>query len=131
MAELDYAFLADYAQVEGGKLSALGASYTHASVPSATSMWMTSIAGRVKTSVDADPVELEIQITAPEGAFEISQNATLEVGPGARPYADGRVGLLFASTVALPVFGAGLYEVTLKLDGEFVRRLAFDMSVES
>lgn len=129
MAELDYAFLADYAQIEAGKLSALGASYTHARVAALGGQWITSIAGRVRTSVDADPIELTIRIVAPEDAFELNFQTVLQVGEESRPYDGGKVGLLFASTVALPIIATGLYEVFLILDGVEARRLAFDMSV--
>lgn len=130
MARLDYAFLADYAQVEGGKLSAIGASYTHARISDANALWVTSIAGRVQTTQDADPIELGIRIVAPGELFEIAQTAVLEVGNEARPYAEGKVGVLFANTVALPVV-EGLFEIYLTLDGEQVRRLAFDVVVDS
>jgi hypothetical protein len=128
MAELDYAFLADLAQIEGGKLSALGASYTHAQVRGASRMWVTSIAGRVRASIDEGPVQLDIRIVSPSRVFEMRQSDELVAGPEARPY-EGTVGILFASTVGFPIIEAGLYEVFISLEGEQVRRLAFDMSV--
>ncbi len=128
MADLDYAFLADHASVEGGKLSVIGASYTHGEVKGTSSLWVTSIAGRVRMQEGESPVELEIRISSPEGAYELVQTANLEPGPEARPYS-GKIGVLFASGVALPVLQSGLYEVLIYLDGVHVRRLAFDIAV--
>ena len=128
MAELDYAFLADFAQVEGGKLSAIGASYTHASVDSLDGQWITTIAGRVRTTIDAPSSELAIRIVVPE-LYELAYTDELKVDQNARPYGDGAVGILFAATVALPIIAGGLYEVFISIDGVECRRLAFDMSV--
>lgn len=129
MADLDYAFLADYAHVEGGKLSALGASYTHAEVASTNNLWVTSVAGRVRSVVDAPPIDLSIRVVGPGDAYEISTAAVIEVGPEARPYGDGKVGILFAQTFAIPILMPGLFHVQLSIDGELVRTLAFDVSV--
>lgn len=129
MATLDYAFLAEYAHVEGGKLSALGASYTHAQVASINGLWMMSIAGRVRTTINEPPVELGFRIVAPDGVMEMRQNATVAVDQNARPYGEGKVGVLFATTLALPILATGLHEVFITLNGEEARRLAFDMSV--
>lgn len=131
MADLDYAFLADFAQIEGGKLSVIGGSYTHARVESDSGIWLTSVAGRVRSHIDSPPLDLSIVIKGPGGSYEVVQNATLEVGEDARPYGDGKVGILFATTFALPILELGLFTVELRLDSELVRTLAFDMSVGS
>lgn len=131
MAELDYVFLADYAQVEGGKLSVLGASYTHANVAGPKNIWLTSVAGRVRSTIDAPPVELGIRIIAPGHAYEIAQTATLEAGEEARPYGEGKVGILFATTFPIQLVLPGLYSVHISIDGKLARTLAFDMSVGS
>ena len=128
MADLDYAFLADYAHIEGGKLSALGASYTHAEIGGLEGQWITSVAGRVRTTVDAPPVELSLRIVAPGSVYEVNYSDVLRVGEAARPYGDGTVGILFAATVILPIVATGLYEVFVSIDGVESRRLAFDMS---
>ncbi|HTL42041.1 MAG TPA: hypothetical protein VL294_11270, partial [Pseudolysinimonas sp.] len=79
MAQLDYAFLADYAQIEGGKLSALGASFTHAQATANDSLWITSIAGRVR-AIEGETPHLEVKVVAPGGVFEIDSDAVLEAG---------------------------------------------------
>jgi hypothetical protein len=128
MAELDYALLADYAQIEGGKLSVLGGSYTHAE-SSNKGLWLLTVAGRVRTSVDEGPVSLGIRIVA-AGGVEYTSNFVLDANEAnARPYGDGRVGILFASSSALPIVTAGLWEIFVSLDDVECRRLAFDMSV--
>ena len=128
MAELDYAFLADYAQIEGGKISALGASYTHAQVDTLPSPWMTTVAGRIRATEGEGPVELIVKIVPPDNAYEISAAGQIEAGTGVWPY-DGKVGLLFTLTAQMPLVSEGLYEVFVYLNGDQVRRLAFNVEL--
>lgn len=127
MAELDYAFIADHAQIQGGKLSAIGASFTHVTVPSTEGFFVMSVAGRVRLQVGEPEPELGIRVRAPEGMFEITSSSQLEAGPDAKPY-NGKVGVLFAAGMAVPII-AGLFEIYVSLDGRDVRRLAFDLQI--
>jgi hypothetical protein len=128
MAELDYAYLADYAQIEGGKISALGASYTHARVESIPLGWMTTVVGRIRALEGEGPVSLTVKIVPPNNEYEINAEGQIEAGPDVRPY-DGKVGLLFALTAQMPLVAEGLYEVLISLNGEQVRRLAFNVEL--
>ncbi len=128
MAELDYVFLADHAQVMDGKLSSIGASFTNVTAASTEGLFMLSVAGRVRTTMGAANPELGIRLRGPGGMFEVSNATELFVGPQARPYGDGKVGILFAANLAVPIV-VGLYEVFVSLDGEEVRRLAFDITL--
>jgi hypothetical protein len=128
MAELDYAYLADYAQIENGKISALGASYTHAHVQSLPVTWMTTVVGRIRATEGEGPVPISIKITPPNDAFEINVAGALQPGPGVRPYA-GKVGLLFTFTAQMPLTVEGLYEVLIFINEEQVRRLAFSVEL--
>ncbi|TFC20061.1 hypothetical protein E3O19_01435 [Cryobacterium algoritolerans] len=130
MAELDYAFLADYAQIEGGKISALGASYTHAIVPSFPTAWITTVAGRIRADESEGPVDLGIKILPPDKSYEIGVSGPIEPGPDVRPY-DGKIGLLFTVTAQVPLTSPGLYEVLIFIGGEQVRRLAFNVELAS
>lgn len=127
MAELDYAFLADHAQVEGGKLSALGASFTHVRADSPNGLFVLSVAGRVRKAVDEKQPTLSIRLRAPGDAFEMMSDTELNSGMDARPY-DDKIGILFAASLAFPII-SGLYEVFVELDGVEVRRLAFDLEL--
>lgn len=128
MVELDYAYLADYAQIENGKISALGASYTHAYVPSLPSGWLTTVVGRVRAAADADNVALRIEIRPPDGSFEVNYEGEIPRPPHTRPYG-GRIGLLFTVTSQFPLMSEGLYTVNVFLNGAHVRRLAFEVEV--
>lgn len=127
MAELDYAFLAEYAQVDPtGKLTAVGASFTRVTPAGMPAAQLFFVAGRVRAREDEGPVALHVEITAPDKQLTIGLDSQLTAGPAVMPY-DGKVGLLFAIGTVLPLNRPGLYWVTVSLDGEEVRRLAFDV----
>lgn len=129
MAELDYAFLAEYAKVEGGTLSALGASYTQIAVARLPSQHLLYVAGRVRAPLGENP-DLSLTIKSPQGRFELSISFGAPDLSDVRPY-DGKVGVLFAANVPIPLIDTGLYQVLLHLDGQQVRRLAFEVEVIS
>ncbi|WP_156044074.1 hypothetical protein [Cellulomonas sp. HZM] len=128
MAKLDYAYLADYATVQDGKLTAVGASFTHVIAPAFPIAWPVSIAGRLTAPQDAPKMELGVSIVGPNEVYEI--NTTMQLGDAVdvRPYR-GKVGRLFAVTTMLPLVEAGLYVVNIALDGTHVRRLAFEATL--
>ena len=129
MAELDYAYLADYVSLQDGKLTAVGASFTFAALPSVPTPVAVGIAGRVRAHIDEGAVQVEIKVTPPKESFEMSFSGDLHAGPRARPYGDGMVGLLFAINMQLPVEEAGLYEFEILIDGVKARRLAFEIEL--
>ena len=126
MAELDYAFLADYAAVEDGKLSAIGASFTRVVVPGFPTQLRLHVAGRVRTEVSDWGCDLQVTVTAPDGSFQLEGSLALQA-EDAVPYRDDLVGLLFAVGMELPLQAPGLCEVRLQLDGEQVRMLRFEV----
>lgn len=127
MADLDYAFLADYAQVIEGKITAVGASYTHVSVDSLPALFSTSVAGRVRTTVGADPIALKIKVIPPNEEYEIEVSGLLTTGEDVRPYGGDKLGVLFAFTTQIPIPAPGLYEVHVIVEDKLARRLAFDV----
>lgn len=127
MATLDYAYLADYAAVESGKLTAVGASFTHLRVPALPQARLVSIAGRARLPEAEDGFELSATISAPEGQWSIRLEGYVDA-PDAEPY-DGKKGILFAAQAMVTLTGEGLYVVEVFLDGESVRTLKFDVSV--
>lgn len=126
MAELDYAFLADFAQVSEGKITAVGASYTHVGVESFPTMFSTTVAGRVRTTKGADPFELKIKVIPPNEEYDIEVAGLLAPPDDARPYGEDKLGVLFAFDAHFPLPAKGLYQVVVLLDGLVARRLAFD-----
>lgn len=128
MAELDYAFLADFVQVSAGKLTSVGASFTHVQAPALPAGMPVGIGARIRAREDEPPVPLGITVTAPEGVYSLHFDATVGKDPSARPYR-GKVGLLLAAMITVPLPRPGLYTFDLQLEGTQVRRLAFDVEV--
>lgn len=127
VAELDYAFLAEYAKVEpGGNLTAVGASYTHLRVPTFPAGHLVSVAGRVRAHVGDTPA-LRVVVVTPDESVRIETETQLAAAPDARPYGPGHgtIGLQFALSFVFPLPTPGLYNVDLLLDGDQVRHLAF------
>ncbi|MGA8245722.1 MAG: hypothetical protein WB797_02365 [Nocardioides sp.] len=129
MAELDYAFLANYATVESGKLTAVGASWTFMGVPAFPQAARMAVAGRVRGRMDEPPIDLTVELVGPEDGFRIAATGQLAPAATTRPYGDGMVGHLFAVDMAVLLPQAGLYEVFVTINGEQARRLAFEASV--
>lgn len=127
MAELDYAYLAEFAQIADGKINALGASFTHVTPPTLPIGLNVTVAGRVRALEDEPPVTLTLHIKPPDESYDIRFGSQLHRTPAARPYR-GRVGLLFTLSFTMPVPLAGLYTFDLLLDDVHVRRLAFDVA---
>ncbi len=126
MAELDYAYLADYAVVSDGKLSTIGASFTHVGVGAFPSALNLAVAGRIRVAAEIGSVSLLVRILPPKDEYRVEFAGILEAGPQARPYGDGLVGVLFSVTATVPLPNPGLYQVEIHVDGELARRLAFD-----
>lgn len=124
--ELDYAFLAEHAQVASGKLNVMGASFTHRIVGHLPSIETITVAGRVRAPKDTRGVEITLEFASPKGDshYTIGASVDLVPGPDLRPYGD-HVGLLFASTLQALIPVEGLYQVFITVDGEDARRLAF------
>ena len=127
MAELDYAFLAEYAKVDERKLTAIGASYTHMRFKQLPATHFLSIAGRIRAKINERP-SLAIRAISPNNAFEIKFEVPIEELSEASAYNDF-VGILFAVNGPIPIFETGLYEVKIELDGEVVRTLKFEAEV--
>lgn len=129
MAELDYAYLADFVSLQDGKLTAVGASFTFAAVPSVPLQMMLGVGGRVRAETVEGPVPIEIKVTPPDDSFEMVFSGDLQAGPNARPYSGGLVGLLFAINMQIPVESPGLYTADIAVQGTHARRLAFEIEL--
>ncbi|MDP9904546.1 DUF6941 family protein [Arthrobacter bambusae] len=127
MAELDYAFLAEFAKVENNQLTVVGASYTHVYTGSLPANHILYVAGRVRSTEGEEPPVLGIKFRSPAEGLEIGVDSSL-TAEEARPYA-GKIGLTFAVGLGVPLMTEGLYEVYVELDGVEVRRLAFDLAL--
>ena len=129
LPELDYAYLADFAQVSDGKLTAVGASFTHMLVVALGEPKPLFLAGRIRVAENSEPLEVGIKVSGPDNTFTIEASFVMGAGPNQLAY-DGKVGLLFAAGMTVPLVAEGLYEVILSVQHAPVRRLAFSVNVQ-
>ncbi len=128
--ELDYAYLADFAQIQDGKLTAVGASFTHVTAVALPAVHMVYVAGRVRCPEHFAGIDMRIEVVPPSGEYKIVGDVRIEHHGNVRPY-DGKMGLLFAVGLSVPVSATGLYEILIDVEGQRVRRLAFDVEMQS
>lgn len=123
-AELDYAFLAEYAKTEAGTITAIGASFTEVRVRTFPAVMDIAVAGRIRRKVEDEPPTLKIEFTGVDGAHLIAVEDVLEVPDDSVEYA-GKTASVFAYRGPIPLDSAGLYWCNIYLDGGLVRQLAF------
>lgn len=127
MAELDYAYLADFAVVQEGKLNAIGASFTHVVAAEIPTVLQLSVAGRIRATQGED-VSVGLEIVPPNAEYEFRVDGSIADFGNLRPYGDNQlVGLLFTFGTQIAIPASGLYQVYVSIEGERVRRLAFDV----
>lgn len=127
MADLDYAYLADYATVSEGKITAVGASFTHMFTPAVPSQADFSIAGRIRVQEQENPPEISIDVRAEKSQQHMEINGQIPPSPDAIVY-DGKVGILFTLDISLEMKHAELVTVDILLGGIQQRRLAFQLT---
>lgn len=128
MAELDYAFLADYAAIQDGRLTTVGASFTHMFVPQLPARAEFSVAARLRVLESEIPPDFEVRISAPRSNANMAVTGQIAPGPEALAY-DGKKGILVTLKADLLVTYEELVTVDLNLNGDHVRRLAFDVKL--
>lgn len=127
MAELDYAFVADFAKVEAnGTLTSIGASWTFLETKDLPAVHRMAVAGRIRARIDEGPIGVRIDVRGPNDLFNIAASGVVGL-TSARPYGDGLVGHLFALDLQIPLPAEGTYTINVEIDGEHVRRLAFEV----
>lgn len=131
MAELDYAFLAERAQIESGRLFVMGGSFTHMTVPELPASMTASIAGRVRVQVGEPSSDIEISLVAPEQSYTLQITGSLGDDSNSRHYGDNRLGRLFALNFEVPLIAEGLYKIAIKVNDIEVRKLAFTVEVSA
>ena len=125
-AELDYAYLAEYASTKDGTLTAIGASFTEVVARSFPGMLTLSVAGRIRRAEDDAAPVIRIEFSTPGNPDLLSINAALETDEQAVRY-DGKVATVFALSGPIVINEPGLCECVIYLDDERVRRLAFEV----
>ncbi len=126
--ELDYAFLAQWARVNGdGTLTAVDASFLRVSgLPG--SLFPMAIAGRVRFLGEPYSADLLIELEGPGASVAFSATVTADETSS---YGDGRRHSLFALTTQVPIIEPGEYRVTISLDGKRARVLIFTVATRS
>lgn len=125
--ELDYAFLAEYARVEGNSLTAVGASFTSLAVPVVPFSTTIYVAGRFRAPADGGPFAVEVHAGKAHEDPAVIMVTSLDPADAVAPYR-GRAGMTFA--VGLPVTFAspGMKQVQVVLEGQVVRDLYFEVA---
>lgn len=125
MATLDYALLAEYARVDSaGLLTVVGGSFDRVRAAGPAAAQQVFLALRVLVDEDEDPVQIDIKVQSPGGEYELGMSGLAERNANAQPV-DGRVNVMLAFGVVVPLSSAGRYVVRVALSGEVVRDLPF------
>ncbi len=127
VSDLDFALLADYAAAEHGKLTVVGGCYTHVR-QSQPGVHTTYVACRIRTVGDEE-ITLGLSVTAPNHLFQITTESPL--APPEGPTYDGsHKSLIFTAQMSIPLVTNGRYEVGIGINGETVRTLAFEVTLQ-
>lgn len=125
MAELDYAFLAEYATVQNGTLTAVGGSFINirGQVPFHRSL---AVAGRIRASEDTAEFEVSVEFKMPgsDPALQVAGMVTPSVADHAY---DGKLAVLFVVNQTIAFAEPGLAVVEIRIDGDHARTLKFDV----
>ena len=119
MLELDYAFLADFATIQDGTLTVVGASFTRMVVTEYPTFALLGVAGRTRCDEpDRNTINVTLRITSPgaEPTTIEAVNALDASEKANHPYDKHRRGIVFAVQVNLPVLEEGTYTVEVDLD---------------
>jgi hypothetical protein len=119
MLELDYAFLADFATIQDGRLTVVGASFTRMVVTEYPTFALLGVAGRIRCDEpDRNTINVTLRITSPgvEPTTIEAVNALDASEKTNPPYDKHRRGIVFAVQVNLPVLEEGTHTVEVDLD---------------
>ncbi|QAV29800.1 DUF6941 family protein [Micrococcus luteus] len=123
---LDYAFLAEYARVEGNSLTAVGASFTLLEVPSLPLSTTIYVAGRFRAPEHGDPFAVTVTAGKADDEAAISMSATFDPKTAMHPYRD-RVGITFAVGLPVQLATTGLKQISILIDDQPARDLYFEV----
>ncbi|GAB2503363.1 hypothetical protein CATRI_00505 [Corynebacterium atrinae] len=124
-ADLDYAYLAEFARTQDGTITSVGASFTQTRSSGFPAMMELYVVGRIRRPEDEAAPTVSIEVRGPGESPAIEFAATLEDTEDAVKY-DGKIGTVFVFSGPLILSAPGIYECRISVDGEYVRRLAFE-----
>lgn len=102
-AELDYAFLAQYAKTEAGTIAAVGASFTEVHVETFPTMMDIAVAGRIRRDVAEKPPTLRIEFSGPNDKQLIDVEDALSTSFNSVTY-EGKTASVFSYRGSGPKF---------------------------
>lgn len=124
-AEIDYAYLAAWARVNGdGTLTAVDASFLKAAAPLGSAVGF-AVAARVRFTGGHTVATVKIAVRPPGQQPSMEYVASLDA-TGAEEYADGRRHMLLALNTAVAVPEYGNVTVDIYLDDDLCRTLVFE-----
>lgn len=125
MATLDYALLAEYARVDPlGLLTVVGASFDRIAAQSPGAAQQVHVAIRVLLDEDESDVEFDIKVEPPGQSFTLGFRGSA-VRPDGAVSVDGKVAVVVAVGVAIPLPDVGVYKVIVTLSDEVAKTLRF------
>ncbi|ALG30635.1 hypothetical protein AOZ07_17730 [Glutamicibacter halophytocola] len=128
LPELDYAFLAEFARVEGDSLTAVGASFTRVALPSLPAPLTLHVAGRIRAREGGAPFPVKIRVGNDDGSSGLVLETTMNPKQAVNPY-EGKVGLVFTAEVPLKIDSAGRYRAEIFINNALVRKLYFSVDI--
>ncbi len=129
-AELDYAFLAEFARTQDGTITAVGASFTQVEADTLPSLFTLYVAGRIRRREEDPQPVLSVEILDPSRTSQVAFDSELSETADAVSYA-GKVASVFVFSGPIWINSPGVYECLISIDGSQVRRLAFEVALGS
>lgn len=127
-ADLDYAFLAEFARTQDGTITAVGASFAQTRSSGFPAMMKLYLAGRVQWPANESAPSILIEVHGPGESPTTEFSSTLESPEDAVRH-EGKIATVFVFSGPLVLSEPGIYVCRITLDGEFVRHLAFEALV--
>lgn len=125
MATLDYVVLSEFARVDPtGLVTIVGGSFDRVRAPERGSQQLIFVTLRALLEETESSTGFEVKVRPPEGQFEIGITGQAARRPDALPV-DGRVGVVAAVGLIVPLQAEGRHEVQVSLDEGQTRLLPF------
>lgn len=130
MAQLDYATLAEFAKVDAaGLLTVVGGGFDHLQVNAPGLVHQIFVVIRFKLDDDEDSAAFEVKVVPPDKPeFELLISGSAQPGPRTRAI-PGNLGALTVMGLGLPITTPGRYTVQVRMSGDVVRDLPFEVEL--
>ncbi len=126
MAELDFATLAEFAKVDSGGLTIIGAAAAAVDgtlLPTQTVMF---VAGRFWFNPDDHPLQLSVVARDPARSYEVSVDGVIEPNVASTLVA-GRYSVAFVAVLTIPILTLGWHSIDLRGAGDLIKAMGFEV----